>query len=406
MVAKDTTNTKFLMTLGLPSLGLSFAVTTLSAYLPTILHDLASPVMVGLIIGAEGFFGLFMPVLMGNIADRADKVVERLKYLAPAVAAMAVALVLMGFLHKLALIGLLVAIFYIGYFTYLPPYWALYPDLIPDSHSGRSRSAESIWRGIGAIAALIGSGLLIGVWKPLPFIASAILLVAVTLLLSPILGRHGKTTVAGQPVPLKQSFASVYSYVRGNRSLRNLMIANSLWNATLRSILAFTVLFFTVGLHRSHSYVAAIIFPIAGIGMAVMMPLAGKMADAVGYVRVLMVALLVYGSGLLVAGITQKSWVIWIIPVVSAAAATVMVLPYAWLMRLLDDEGHGMASGLFGVSRGVGAFLGPLVTGLAVVLCRNMFPSTDGYAAFWWVSGLYILISLFFIRGIHKTRSA
>jgi MFS family permease len=53
-----------------------------------------------------------------------------------------------------------------------------------------------------------------------------------------------------------------------------------------------------------------------------------------------------------------------LIPLVAAGAATVMTLPMSVLMRLLPEERHGVASGLFGPSRGVGGTLGPLLVSL------------------------------------------
>lgn len=252
---------------------------------------------------------------------------------------------------------------------------------------------------------MIGSGFLLTVWKPLPFIVSAALILAVTLLLKPILGGKTSQKVNKDESSIGQSFRDVANILKDSPNIRNLVIANSFWNATLRSILAFTVLFFTAGLHRSHSFVSGLIFPIAAVGMIVMIPLAGKLADKLGYIKVMTIAVLIYGLGDLTPVFTQRQWVIFIIPVVSGAAATVMVLPYAFLMRLLKNESHGLASGLFGVSRGLGSFFGPLLTGVAIYFGRDYFKSTNGYAAFWLASGVYILISLVFLRRIRAERA-
>lgn len=128
--------------LGMPSLGLTYAVTILTAYLPSRLVQLTNPIIIGLVIGAEGFFGLFMPFIFGVLVDRVHFVSERSKYLIPSALAMAAALVLAGVEHSLVLIGLMVALFYIGYYAYLAPYWALYPDLIPPEYSGRSAAPK------------------------------------------------------------------------------------------------------------------------------------------------------------------------------------------------------------------------------------------------------------------------
>ncbi|HET6924508.1 MAG TPA: MFS transporter [Candidatus Saccharimonadales bacterium] len=394
---------KLLYGLGLPSLGITFGVTVLSAFLPTVLHGLANPIVVGLVIGAEGLFGLFMPIIMGALVDRVKKVHDRLRYLVPATIAMAVALALMGVFDNLAFIAVMVGLFYVGYYAYLAPYWALYPDLIPKKFSGRSRSAESVWRVMGSLTALVSGGFLITLWQPLPFIVGACLVVGATMWLGWYVGTLPDKAVRHQRKRLSESFRSQWDLLYHNAPIRNLAIANALWNAALRSILAFVVLFFTIGLGRSHGFVSGFVFPVAAIGIGIMAPLSGKLADRYGHVRVLAIASLVYGIGDLLPGITQESWVFACVPLVAAAAATVMTLPYAALMRLLNGETHGEVSGLFGFSRGVGSFAGPLLAGLAVELGRGFFASTQGYAAFWLATGAYVLISLFFLWRLDVT---
>lgn len=58
------------------------------------------------------------------------------------------------------------AAYFVGHFAYLTPYEALYPDLVPDSASGRSRSIASSWRFAGLGLALIGGGFLLDWWTP------------------------------------------------------------------------------------------------------------------------------------------------------------------------------------------------------------------------------------------------
>lgn len=385
--------------LGIPAFGLTFAVTTLTAYLPVFLHSLVNPIFVGLIIGGEGIFSLFIPFIFGVLSDRAKTVAGRWHYLVPAVGAMASALILMGLIRHLAVIAPMVALFYLGYFAYLAPYWATYPDIIDKAHAGRSRSAESVWRVTGAFFALVGSGFLLSAWKPLPFIVSAGLVVTVTLIFGWIIKGYYRTPIKTEDRQVTTAARQSWRLLKSHSNIRNLLIANALWNATLQSIQAFTVLFFTQGLHRSTSFVSGVIFPIAAIGLLIMAPISGKLADRYSHYRVLLIACLIYGLGDLLPVFSQASVIILIIPLVSGAAATVMTLPYAALMRLMGKEHHGALSGLFGVSRGIGTFLGPLLTGVTVVVASNIFKSTNGWAGMWLACGLFMLVSLlFFMR--------
>lgn len=402
MNKKERGGTSFLLLLGVPSFGLTFAVTILTAFLPTQLTKLTTPLSIGVIIGIEGIFGLFAPIIFGILSDRATTTVGRFRYLLPSTAVMTASLMLMGMINSLWIIVPMVALFYIGYFAYLSPYWALYPDLVDDKNASRSRSAEGILRVIGAFLALLSGGFLLTLWTPLPFVISAGLVIGVTFsLLVTVLKRSDKK-IKKQAESFIDSLRYVWQMVKAESDVRNLAIANAFWNGTLQSIQAFVVVFFTEGLGRSTHFVSGIIFPIAAIGILIMAPLTGRLGDKFGHVRSLSVAAAIFGFGNLIAGITQATWVIFVIPIVSAAATFTMILPYATLMRLLGEERHGAASGLFGFSRGLGSFFGPLLTGIAVTSTRGLFPHTNGYAAFWWVAGLMTIASLFFSTRINE----
>jgi MFS family permease len=402
MTDSERDSTAFLLLLGIPSFGLTFAVTILTAFLPTELNELTSPLFIGLIIGAEGFLGIFAPLIFGFLSDRATTVMGRFTYLVPATGAMAASLMLMGMIKNLWVIVPMVALFYVGYFAYLAPYWAIYPDLVSKQSAGRSRSAEGILRVVGAFLALLSGGFLLTLWQPLPFVISAGLVIGVTFALLALVLKRANRPIHQHVESWRDSLRYLRQFLSSNKNIRNLAIANAFWNATLQSIQAFVVLFFTEGLHRSTHFVSGVIFPVAAIGILIMAPLTGRLGDRFGHVKTLTIASAIYGFGSLVAGITQQYWVILIVPLVSAAATFTMILPYATLMKLLGNDRHGAASGLFGLSRGLGSFLGPLLTGIAVVGCRHIFPSTNGYAAFWWVAGLLTIVSLFFTVRIHE----
>ncbi|MGH3444351.1 MAG: hypothetical protein ACRDPB_03140, partial [Nocardioidaceae bacterium] len=143
----------------MPSLGLAFAVTVTSTYVPVLVEKVSGPVMVGVLIGGEGFFGIFVPLLVGGRVDRHRTVAGRLLWLLAGAAVLAASVAAVGVLGVLKAglwgFGLGLTLLYIGYYTYLAPYWALYPDLVPDEESGRSRSAEGSWRVVGVGLALI-----------------------------------------------------------------------------------------------------------------------------------------------------------------------------------------------------------------------------------------------------------
>jgi len=191
--------------------------------------------------------------------------------------------------------------------------------------------------------------------------------------------------------------------ILNDRHVRLLVAANVLWNVSLSAMRAFVVLFFTVGLGRSPSFVSAVIFPLVALGMAASAPVAGKLADKYGHLRLLKSAVPVYGGGLLLPGITQAAWVLGIVPIVAAAAATVMIVPFAALMRMMPDHDHGATSGVFTLSRGLGTLLGPVLAGAAILLLRSPLHDTHGYAALWFVIGAATLSTWPLLHRMHAT---
>lgn len=95
--------------------------------------------------------------------------------------------------------------------------------------------------------------------------------------------------------------------------MAGLLGATMLWNVARQGLKAFVVLFFTVGLGRSASFVSAVIFPLVALGLVAAIPLAGRVADRLGHARVLAAAAAVYGLGLLAAGFAHGGWMIAVI---------------------------------------------------------------------------------------------
>lgn len=383
---------RFLVPLGVPALGITFAVTVVSTYAPVILGGRSNPVMVGLIVGGEGFFGLFVPLLVGAVSDRTASIAQdrvRLLLIAapPAIGGLVLIAIAGG---RLGLVAAGAAVYFACHFAYLAPFQALYADLVPDAASGRSRSAESVWRLAGAAGALIAGGFLIEAWRPAPFIVAAALTAFATAVFWRFLRRSDPVSVSGSDQGVHELWRRTRR-ILADREVRMLVGANTLWNVTLSGLRAFVVLFFTVGLGRSPAFVSRVIFPLVAVGMAMSAPVTGKLADRYGHLRMLKIGVPLYGGGLLLPGITQASWVVGVVPIVAAAAATVMILPFATLMRVMPDHDHGAISGVFTLSRGVGTLLGPLLAGAAILLLRSPLHGTHGYAAMWFVIGVATL---------------
>jgi MFS family permease len=107
------------------------------------------------------------------------------------------------------------------------------------------------------------------------------------------------------------------------------------------------------------------------------------------------VALWVYGIGLLVPFFTQTAWLVApVLPFVAFGGGMILTLPYAILMPLMPEEEHGLLTGFYSFTRGIGILAGPLIAGLAISALRNQLAGTQGFAAMWLVCGAAILASI------------
>lgn len=383
----------FLIVLGAPAFGTTFAITALTTYLPTLLGTESGPLVTGLVIGGEGAAGLVLPLLVGLANDRAARTVaHRLWFVLVGAPLCLTGLLLVATDLNRTVLVVGAAAYFVGHFAYLTPYEALYPDLVPKQVSGRSRAAASSWRFAGLGAALVGGGFLLDLWAPAVFLVAAGAVAIGTVALLVGLWSSRREPLAGAAAS-PGGLRAVVRLMR-DRDVAVVLGATLLWNVALQGLKAFVVLFFTVGLGRSASFVSGVVFPLVALGLVVAVPLAGRVADSVGHRRVLAVASAVYGAGVIGAGFFHSAWMIALVPLPAAGAGVVMTLNYSALMQVLPAEHHGGAAGLFLLSRGAGCLLGPLAVGAAVSLAVPLFPATEGYNAMWFVIGPAVLAAV------------
>jgi MFS family permease len=387
------TERRFLALLGLPAFALSLAVTTVSGLLPVLLEERAGPLVAGALVAMEGVFALVVPPLVGPWSDRHGR---RLPFVAGAGVLSTAALVLMALGGPIWLLAVWIAAFQVGYFAYLTPYFALYPDLVDDEEAGRAQGLQGAWRSVGLGVAFIAGPALLGVWRGAPFLVAACVMAVVTPLFGAIVmrrvrsnGRHGTGGAGG--------FAGIRDLLRGRPQVRWFVVANALWETALAALRAFAVLFVVAGLGRSESF-ASMVLAVVVVASVVAAPLSGWLADRLGRRRVMAAALWVYGLGALVPAFTQSVAILPVVMLVALAAVSLMTLPYALLMGLLPEQDHGSGAALFAISRGLGLLAGPLLAGLAITLLEPAFGDTDGYAALFLVVAASVLATLPLLR--------
>ena len=395
-----------LVLLALPTFGLALAISALTTFGPVILIKLTeSPTVVGALIGGEGALALVVPIAAGTISDRLppSPLGRRLPFVLLGAPLAAAALVLLPFSSSIGIAAAAVLVFFVGYYIYYPPYRALYADLLPRRLYARAQAGQAIARGAGLGFALLLGGLLLGLWQPLPFLIAAGILALTTIALLPVFrlqSRCNNATLPYEPASLRQILLK-------SPGLRVFSVVNALWEFSFAGLKSFIVLYVVRGLGLSAAVASAVIAVVA-VAYIVGAPLAGWLADRYGLVRVLRLASLVYGAGLLIGALPHTLPPLLIgLPVVALAGAIVLTLPQALAFTLAPVGSEGAAAGLQDFSRGVGVVLGPIAVGVAIGISEPLFTSTHGYASMWPVIGLPVLLAAFLLKPLEAatTRS-
>jgi MFS family permease len=392
--------------LALPTFALALGISVLTTYAPLLLGEATSSAgAIGLAVGAEGAFALFLPLLVGSLSDRTrSRLGRRIPYALVGVPLLVAPLVILPFAHGYAEAVALVSLFFVGYHIYYPPYQALFAELVPPSHHGRAQGWQGVMRGLGLGVALVAGGLLLSVWTPLPFLLAA----AAAVLATAVLVREVRDRERAVPAPAAPRLPGpgVLRLVRNRPDVRAFVDANALWELSFMGLKTFIVLYVVKGLGESVGTASAVIGVVAGAYVVASFG-AGRLADAVGVHRLMRASLWVYGVGLLAgAGLSSLGPLLLALPVVALAGAVVMTLPYGILAGMTPPGAEGALSGLFGFSRALGAVLGPIVVGVAIDVLAPVFPATHGYAAMWVAIGVPILLSLPLLAALRREEPA
>ena len=394
-----------LLLLGLPTFGLAFGLSMLTTYGPVLLIRLTdSTSQVGALLGAEGAFALFVPLASGALSDRlrGSPAARRLPFILAGAPLAVLGLALLPFSATIGVAAACVLAFFVGYYLYYPPYRALYADLLPRRMYARAQASQAVLRGAGLGAALLAGGLLLGVWRPLPFAIAAATVVATTVALAPVLRLDsdcGNRVLPYDRISLRRLLVS-------SHELRSVAAANALWEFSFSGLKSFIVLYVVRGLGRSPSVASAVIAVVA-VAYVVGAPIAARLADRYGIVTVLRWSSLVYGTGLIVGVFPTTLGPLLIgLPLVAFAGAITMTLPQALAFTVAPPGSQGSAAGLLDFSRGLCVVLGPIVVGAAVEAFSGELASTHGYAAMWPVIGIPVLATLLLLRTLEPRAEA
>ena len=360
----------------------------------------------GLVLAAEGFFAVTLPLVIGPWSDTFHTPLGRRRpFMLVALGPMAFALALLAFMPNLWTTALMLFALFFAYYVYEPPYRGLYPDVLPDSVFGRAQGVQHVFRGIAIGGALIGGGFLFHVWHPAPFLTAS-LVVSVACLV-PILfvtedGGHGRVFEG-----VRTYVAHSWRVLRADRDVATFLVANTAWEGTFAGARTFVVLYVTVGLDEplvTSTYILAAV----AAGYVVAALAAGRIGDRIGLARVITVASAVYGTGLIAGGLGSEwhAWYLALIFVVAIAGGTVMTLAWGLLFKLMPPGERGAISGLATTTKGIGLVIGPLAAGAVIDILRPHLQSTEGYQALWPVLGVPIILAIPLVARLSSAEAA
>jgi MFS family permease len=349
-----------------------------------------SGTVIGTVVAGEGLLALALPLWIGKWSDKTEsRLGGRLPYVIVGAPLACLALCVLPFVHSLVSISALVLAFYLGYFIYYPAYRALFPDLLPRERLGSAQGIQTMFREAGLTAALILCPLLFTWWAPLAFLLSGLTLAGLTL---GFVLRLKQQAAAVRPASTEAQ--SLKSLLLCNREVRRMLIANALWEFALGGLKTFVVLYVVIGIGKSAALASALMGIVAAVAV-VAAPVAGKLGDRFGVVRVMRIALTVFAVGMLLPSMTRSLAVLLpAMPLIGFGGAVAMTLPYALIAEHLPQQNNGVGAGLYEFSRGVGSLLGPIATGAVIDLLGSVFKKTHGYGAMWLVCGVALFLSL------------
>ena len=269
---------------------------------------------------------------------------------------------------------------------------------------GRAQGAQHIMRGTALGAALVGGGVLLGVWQPFPFVLAAC--VTAVACAAVIVLTHERAGRARRYERIRSSLAAPWRIVRADRDVRRFLIANTAWEATFAGMRTFVVLYIIEGLGQP-LYVSSAVLAVVAVGYVAAAAFSGPIGDRFGLARVILAASLVYGLGLTLT-VLASEWHWWYYPLVfpiAVAGGTVMTLAWGLLFKLMPPRDHGAVSGLAIMTKGVGLLIGPLAVGAVIDIFHSQLASTDGYAAMWPAVGIPVLLAVPLVVSLVKAEA-
>lgn len=394
----------------LASLGSTSGQTIMVALLPVLMAQYApSAFMIGLAVGAEGIFALFVPYLTGMLSDAlpaglVQRFGRRSFFLMCMAPVMAVSLITAPYLDGYWWLFGAGIVFFSALHAFLTPLWALMVDAVPDSRRGRVHGVRGALHSAGIGFGLVGSGLLFALWPPLPFVVGAALIIITT----------GLTVWAAppsdrMPVPPEEATdepaPGMLTPLR-NPAIRWFLVANSLWTGAIDGIRPYVFLFALTVLGIGMAETSLVLsFLLLGLGLGAL--ILGRLGDYYGR-RQLLVGGLVITSIALFLGVFMRepSGAVLLLALAGLGAASLIALPFPLFVSLVGERSVGRNTGLYILSVGVARVGAPMLVGAAIDVGARHMPDVQGYPLMWPMASAMAVLSIPFLIASYRASAA
>lgn len=412
------------------TLGSTAGQTIMVALLPVLLAEYTgSALWIGFAIGGEGIFALLVPYWAGSLSDLlpeglARRFGRRTLFLLLTAPLMAGVLVATPFFKGYWPLAGIAFAFFCLFHAYLTPLWALMVDTVPDERWGRVHGVRGALHAGGLAYGLVVAGLLYSIWRPLPFIAAAVLILITTgITISAVppqgdAGRAGRSGGRGGGAGGAQGGArhdsgtvgdgswTVWKELKGRPEIGWLLLANALWAGAVDGIRPYIFLFAAevVGINTAQTSVILVVL-VGGIGIGSVV--LGRAGDRYGRGRPLALGALLTAvamfCGVAVRGVGGA---LALLLVAGIGAAALIALPYPLFAEMVGGRAIGRYTGLYILSLGLGRILAPVAMGAAIDLAKPLFPGGDGYPIMWPVAGTMSIFGLLALRASLRAASS
>ncbi|MBX6364528.1 MAG: MFS transporter [Gemmatimonadetes bacterium] len=390
------------------TLGSTGGQTVMVAVLPILLARYApSAVWIGFAVGGEGIFALLVPYWVGYLSDHlplslARRFGRRTFFLMLSAPIMALSIAAAPFLHGYWTLAAAAFVFFSALHGYLAPLWALLVDAVPDERRGRVQGVRGVLHSLGLGYGLVASGLLFGIWHPLPFLLAAALILFTTWLT--ILFAPKDAGAHAMQQGERSAFGAVIRDMRERTEIPWFLFANALWTGAVDGIRPYFFLFATVVIGLSVAQ-SSLVLVLLVVGLAVGSYVVGLLGDRFDRRRLLQLGGAITGVAML-GGFFVRTLpgAIGLLLVAGVGAAALVALPYPLFTSLIGETAIGRYTGLYILSVGLGRIVSPMLVGAAIDLGAQWLPALKGYPFMWPMAGLLTTVGAIALHQAQPSR--